>query len=77
MNSREKVYEALEQLADADDDELREALPIPIPAAILRGVVPAIARNIPEDVRELDAFLTQVGDFCHAMRSDGYAVAAA
>jgi hypothetical protein len=72
MNSVEKVYMALEELADADDDELREALPIPAPPAMIRSVLPAIGRQVPENAADLDEFLTNVGNFVHTLRSDDY-----
>lgn len=77
MTSVEKVYLCLEELEDADDQELAEALPIPIPAHMLRGILPVIARQVPENSADLDQFLTSVGDFCHSLRSDGYAPIAA
>lgn len=70
MNSIEKVYLALEQMADAEDEDLAEAIPVPIPPTMLRGFLPIITRNIPEDPAELDDFLGKVGDFCHSLRSD-------
>lgn len=78
MNSVEKVYMALEELEDADDDEIREALPLPgLSTAFVRTMLPAIARFVPEDPDELDEFLTGVGNFCHMLRSDDYVPAAA
>lgn len=76
MNSVEKVYLALEELEDADDEELKEALPLPIPVPTLRGLLPVVARYVPENAGELDEFLTQVGNFCHSLRSDAVLEAA-
>jgi hypothetical protein len=70
MNSIEKVHLALEEMADAEDEDLTEAIPVPIPPTMLRSFMPVIAHSIPEDPGDLDLFLTQVGDFCHSLRSD-------
>ena len=75
MKSTEKVLGALEQMADADDGELREALPIPISPTALRMVIPAIIDRLPPSPEELDEFLTGVAGFCLNMRSDDYAPA--
>lgn len=72
MNSVEKVYLALEELEDMDDHEIKEALPIPISVPAARGIIPMVARAVPENAHDLDEFLTQVGNFCHSLRSDGY-----
>jgi hypothetical protein len=69
MKSPEKVLLMLELLQDSEDDEINEALPIGPPPMIRAGLV-AVARYLPEQPDELDTFLTQVGDFCHALRSD-------
>lgn len=75
MNSVQKVYMALEEIGDMEDDELQEALPVPVPIPLARSILPMVARSIPEDAAELDEFLTQVGDFCHGLRSDAPAPA--
>lgn len=70
MNSVEKCYRALEYIADLDDEELDDALPIPLPPAMARGFLPIVARNMPDNPHVLDQFLTDVGNFCHDLRSD-------
>jgi hypothetical protein len=70
MNSCEKVYLALEQLADADDDEIKESIPLPAPVPMVRGILPVIARQLPDDPADLDAFLLNLSEFCLSFRSD-------
>jgi hypothetical protein len=72
MRSTEKVMEAITFLEDADDQELAEAFPGGIPPGLARAALPFVVDAVPTDADELDTFLTQVGDFCHALRSDGY-----
>jgi hypothetical protein len=76
MKSPEKVLAALEFLADADDQEIRETFPINISPSIVRMGVGGMVDQVPQDPAELDEFLTNVANFCLAMRSDDYAVAA-
>lgn len=76
MNSTEKVWTIVEQLQDSEDSEIAEALPLGLPAPILRGALLMITDQIPQDPAALDEFLSQVGDFCHSLRSDGYERAA-
>lgn len=68
MNSVEKVEAALDHLMNSSDEDLQEA--IPIPPGIVIAAMPFIADVLPQDPGELDEFLTNVGDFCHSMRSD-------
>jgi hypothetical protein len=68
MNSVEKVNAALDHLMNASDEDLAEA--IPLPSGVVIAAMPFIADILPSDPAALDEFLTNVGDFCHSMRSD-------
>lgn len=70
MNSVEKAYQVLEYIADAEDQEIRESLPVPAPPSVVRAVAAAASGYIPEQADDLDAFLTQLSEFCLSLRSD-------
>lgn len=70
MTSTEKVYAALEYAQTSTDEELEEALPLGLPAAMLRASLALIAGQVPQDPQELDQFLGQIADFCLSLRSD-------
>lgn len=70
MNSVQKAHLVLEELADLDDDELADYLPVPVPPSVIHAVIAFAAPRIPEDPGALDQFLTEVGNFCHQLRSD-------
>lgn len=69
MRSTEKVLATVEYLEEREDHELRDAFP-GVPAGIVRAALPFVIDAIPSDPAQLDEFLTQVGDFCHSLRSD-------
>lgn len=71
MTSIEKLYAAIERLENAEDDDVTGA--IGVPPSLVQAALPFVFDKIPTDAAELDEFLTQVGDFCHALRSDNYA----
>jgi hypothetical protein len=70
MKSTEKVMAMLEVLQDQEDEEIAAALPIAVPPPMLRGALVMVAAQLPDTPDELDAFLTNVGEFCLSMRSD-------
>lgn len=70
MNSTDKIYALLEFLQDQDDNELADAIQLPLPPAFARGALMAVAGNLPADPAELDRFLTDVSQFCLSLCSD-------
>jgi hypothetical protein len=70
MSSPEKVAAMLELLQDEEDTELAQAIPIGLPVSMVRTGLMMIGEKIPRDRSELDRFLSAVGNFCHALRSD-------
>ena len=69
MTSTEKVQAALDNMMNADDQELGEAIP-GLPPTLILAAMPFLEDLLPKDPAQLDDFLTRVGDFCHSMRSD-------
>lgn len=69
MKSTDKVWDAIEEVQNADDQELAEMFS-GAPASLVRMGVGVLSSMIPDDPAQLDLFLTQVGDFCHSLRSD-------
>ena len=73
MTSTEKVWGLIEYLQESEDEELAEAFPIKgLPVGVARGALAMLGDQLPKTPDELDAFLTQVADFCSGLRSDGY-----
>ncbi len=68
--SPEKVLEFIEELLSFSDEELAQAMPVPIAPALLRGGLAAAAGQVPGDPEVLDELLCKVGFFCLSLRSD-------
>jgi hypothetical protein len=70
MKSPEKVLAFLEEMQASSDADIADAIPLPLPAAMIRATLAGVAGQVPDDVDELDAWLTQLGEFCLSLRSD-------
>lgn len=70
MKSPEKVLLFLEELQGFSDDDIAEAIPVPMPPPALRMMLAGVATALGEDAEALDANLTQLGNFCLNLRSD-------
>ncbi len=68
--SPEKVLEFLEEMQSSTDQEIAEAIPLPVPPAATRAALAAVAAQVPNDADELDEWLGNLGAFCLALRSD-------
>lgn len=69
MNSVDKVQAAIDELEDSNDGELRQALGGAPPHLVRAGLM-MLEPMLPDEPAELDRFLTEVGNFCHSLRSD-------
>lgn len=70
MRSPEKVLVFLEQLQTYRDEEIEEALGLPIPAPLLRAALTAVVTQVPDDHVALDEMLNRLGEFALSLRSD-------
>ena len=70
MNSPEKVLTFLEELQSFSDEDIAEAIPVPMPPPALRLMLAGVGGAISDDADELDAHLTRLGMFCLNLRSD-------
>ncbi|PZR70113.1 MAG: hypothetical protein DLM63_00210 [Solirubrobacterales bacterium] len=70
MRSPEKVLVFLEQLQSYRDEEIEEALGLPIPAPLLRMALTAVVPQVPENADDLDELLDRLGEFALSLRSD-------
>ena len=76
MKSPEKVLRFLEELESFNDEEIGDAVPLGIPAPMLRMALAGVAGSVSDDAAELDEFLTKLGDWCLGLRSDREEVSA-
>lgn len=70
MESPEKTLLFLEDLQSFNDEDIAEAIPLPIAPALLRMAIAGASAQVPDDAAELDAMLTSLGEFCLRLRSD-------
>lgn len=70
MDSVQKVQAAIDELEDSDDAGIRDAVGGGVPPGFVRAGLMMLEPLLPDEPDELDRFLTEVGNFCHALRSD-------
>jgi hypothetical protein len=70
MRSTEKVTKILDQLQEEDDEAISDAIPVGVPAYMLRGALLLVGEALPRDPDELDQLLDQLGEFALSLRSD-------
>lgn len=67
--SLEKVRHLVEQIADADDQELAELAP-GVPPMLARPMASLLPRMLPDTTEELERLLDNASDFIAGLRSD-------
>lgn len=67
--SLEKTKRFVDELIDAEDDDLRKYVP-GIPIFLIRGLLPFIPKQLPDTPEELDSLLENCSRFVNYLRSD-------
>jgi hypothetical protein len=70
MDSLQKVRSYLDQMNDAPDSALQEALPFPVPAGLIRMALNAAEAQLPSSPTALDALIDRGIEFLQNLRSD-------
>ncbi len=65
-----KVHSLVEQLLDADDEQLRELVGPLVPIPLVRGLLPYAPRLLPGTAEELEAQLDKAQAFIDWLRDD-------
>lgn len=68
MNSTDKIRDFLETLAEQEDHEITQALPLP--PSVLRMGIAAMHARVPNDPEQIDEWALAAANFCLSMRSD-------